>query len=215
VKLFLFILLLSLVFLLAAKDLFFTSSGELQPWSFQLCLLLSLVSSLAVTFSHLSGCVLLLFMLPVFVFVLSFWLCARIWVTSSVFSSSSTILFSAESDWLFHTSPELYLFPWLYFLYLEFLSDSFSKSAFYFSGPFLYALCYYFCVIHHTSWIDSHIFFSPHSPPHSPALCNESGSAFLPYKFIHLFCPSCIWLMLLIKCSRAEGSQGRSVQVRE
>lgn len=104
-----------LVFLLEAEDLFFTSSGELQPWSFQLYLLLSAVSSSVVTFSHLLGCVLLLFMLPVYVFPAFLWLSARIWVTSSVFSSSSTILFSAESNWPFHTSPELCLFPRLYF----------------------------------------------------------------------------------------------------
>lgn len=48
-------------------------------------------------------------------FAVSLWLRTRIWVTSSVFSSGSTILFSAESNWLFLTSTELCLFPRVYF----------------------------------------------------------------------------------------------------
>lgn len=93
--------------------MFFINSGELQPLSFQLCLLASFAGLVFSCYYHpfveLSHSVV---RAPFFffIFAVSSWLCARIWVTSSDFSSNSTVLFSAECNLLFHSSTELFLF---------------------------------------------------------------------------------------------------------
>ena len=130
-------------------------------------LLLCLLLSLAAALSHSLDFLIQIFMPLVFRFAVSLWL----WVTSSDFSSSSTVLFLAESKLLFHTSTELFLFPWLYFLYLEFLFGSFFRFAFYFWLSFM--LCVIFYIINHASCVDTCIFFPP-SFSKSPVLYNKA-----------------------------------------
>lgn len=87
------------------------------------------------------------------------------------------------------------------FFYLEFLTGSFSKSTFYFSGPFLYALCSYFGVIHHSSCIDSCI-PPPPLAPRSPVLCNECGQCFLTMWIHPALLPYLYLVTALVRCSR-------------
>ena len=165
-KLFLFIL---FVVLLKSEDLCFSSLlGSCSHYLFCcVYLLLCLLLSLAAAISHSLDFLILIFMPLVFRFAVSLWL----WVISSDFSSSSTFLFSAESDLLFHTSTELFLFLWLYFLALEFLFGSFLKFAFYFLLSFMLYVIFY--IINHSSCIDTSIFFPP-SFSESPVLYNKT-----------------------------------------